>query len=111
MQFLWRGVLIKRKALEDVDGYDEYLIAGEDPDLSYRIRAKGWSIYRSGKTMAMHDINMNSFFKYLKRAFRGGYAYAEVSYRYIKKSEKMWLRETLRILVRSILRLFLSSQD
>ncbi|MBN1907879.1 MAG: glycosyltransferase [Deltaproteobacteria bacterium] len=105
--FFGGGVLISRKALEDANGYDEYLIAGEDPDLSYRIREKGWLIKRSGHTMAMHDINMSSFLKYLKRAFRGGYAYAEISFRYIKKNEKMWFRETLRILVRSLLPLII----
>lgn len=105
--FFGGGVLIRRNALEDANGYDEYLIAGEDPDLSYRIREKGWLINRSGYTMARHDINMSSFSKYLKRAFRGGYAYAEISFRYIKKKEKMWHRETLRILVRSLLPLII----
>jgi GT2 family glycosyltransferase len=42
--FFGGGVLIRREALEDANGYDEYLIAGEDPDLSYRIREKGWEI-------------------------------------------------------------------
>jgi glycosyltransferase involved in cell wall biosynthesis len=105
--FFGGGVLIKRKALEDANGYDEYLIAGEDPDLSYRIREKGWFINRSGHTMSRHDINMSSFIKYLKRAFRGGYAYAEISFRYIKNREKIWLRETLRILIRSLLPLII----
>jgi glycosyltransferase involved in cell wall biosynthesis len=105
--FFGGGVLIKCKALEDANGYDEHLIAGEDPDLSYRIRATGWLIYRSGHTMATHDINMSSFIKYLKRAFRGGHAYAELSFRYLKNKEKMWLRETLRIITRSLFPLFL----
>ncbi len=100
--FFGGGVLIRREALEDANGYDEYLIAGEDPDLSYRIREKGWEIKRLGHDMATHDINMSSFQKYLKRAFRSGYAYAEISFRYLRKREKMWFRETLRILVRSL---------
>jgi len=31
-------VLIRREALERTGGFDELLIAGEDPELSYRVR-------------------------------------------------------------------------
>jgi glycosyltransferase involved in cell wall biosynthesis len=102
-KFFGGDVLVKRKILEDTGGYDEYLIAGEDPDLSYRIRHFGWSIKRINHHMTIHDIDMKNFKSYFKRAFRAGHAYAEISHRYIYKIEKMWLRETMRILIRSLL--------
>lgn len=97
------GVLLNRKVLEKTDGFDEELIAGEDPELSYRIRQRGWQIIRLNFPMVTHDINMNSLGVYLKRAFRSGYAYAEISLRFINKKEKIWLRKLIGILGRTIL--------
>ena len=97
------NVLIKREALEATNGFDESLIAGEDPDLSYRVRQKGWKIYRIGQAMASHDINMNQFKIYSKRAFRSGYAYAQIGMRYRKEKEKLFYQRIFRILVSGIL--------
>lgn len=96
-------VLIRKEVLERVNGYDESLIAGEDPDLSYRVRLAGWIIYQINTEMVNHDLNMNSFKQYLKRAFRSGHAYAEIGLRYIKYKEKYFARQLFRILAAFIL--------
>lgn len=96
-------VLIKREVLEKTGGFDENLVAGEDPELSYRIRQEGWQILRIDVRMATHDINMTRLRQYLKRAYRSGYAYAEIGLRFIKNAEKMWLRELIRIIARASL--------
>lgn len=90
-------VLVKKKALEAVDGYDEELIGGEDPDLSYRLRQEGGLLLRINEAMTTHDLNMDSFQQYCRRAFRTGHAYAEIGLRYRKMPEKFWLRELTRI--------------
>jgi len=90
-------VLIRKDIAEQVKGFDEKLIAGEDPDLSYRIRQIGWDIYRINEEMSTHDLNMNRFSQYLKRAYRSGYAYAEIGLRYSRYKEKLWLKELGRI--------------
>lgn len=90
-------VLVKREALEKTYGFDESLVAGEDPDLSYRIRLKGYRILRLDAPMTTHDINMSSPRQYWKRAYRSGYAYAQIGMRYMRWVEKMWLRELIRI--------------
>lgn len=95
-------VLVKREALEKTGGFDESLIAGEDPELSYRIRQKGWQILRIDAPMTTHDINMTTLKQYLKRAYRSGYAYAEIGLRFIKNNEKMWLRELVRIIYKTL---------
>jgi GT2 family glycosyltransferase len=96
-------VLIKREVLEETGGYDEALIAGEDPELSYRIRQIGWQILRIDTQMTTHDINMSTFRQYLKRAFRSGHAYAEIALRFVRNEEKLWLKELTRIVVKAII--------
>jgi len=92
-------VLIKKKVIEDLSGYDEMLVAGEDPDVSYRLRQNGWSIYRIDKNMVIHDLNMNTFGQYLKRAYRSGHAYAEIATRYRRDKERFFQRQTARIIL------------
>ena len=96
-------VLIRKKILENLSGYDSSLIAGEEPDLSYRVRKSGWSIYGLSEMMTHHDIAMNSFKQYFKRSFRSGHAYAEVSFRYFQEPEKFWMKELLRITLGALL--------
>ena len=53
--------LMRVKALEAVGGFREDLIAGEEPELCVRLRAKGWRIWRLDTDMALHDAAMNRF--------------------------------------------------
>lgn len=96
-------VLVRRQALEQTGGFDSSLIAGEDPELSYRMRHAGWQILRINAPMTLHDINMSSLRQYCRRAYRSGYAYAEIGLRLIGQEEKMWLRELARICGRACL--------
>ena len=82
----------------------EDLIAGEDPELSYRIRQSGWQILRIDAQMTTHDINMSTFRQYLKRAYRSGHAYAEIALRFLRNEEKLWLKELTRIVVKAVSR-------
>jgi glycosyltransferase involved in cell wall biosynthesis len=64
-------------ALFEVDGYNDRLIAGEEPDLCLRMRALGWRIRRITPDMTMHDAAILTFGGWWKRAKRAGHAYAE----------------------------------
>ena len=99
-------VLVNTQFLCKIGGYDEELVGGEDPEASYRVRENSGLIYRTSETMTIHDINMSNVWSYFKRAYRTGYGYAAVSYKFIKKEEKMWLREVTRIIVRSSMPFF-----
>ena len=68
--------LYQTKAFDDVAGFNPYMIAGEEPELCYRIREKGRKIWRLDADMALHDANMLSFKQWWKRSVRGGYAYS-----------------------------------
>lgn len=64
------------KALREVGGFNEEFIAGEEPELCYRLRAAGWRIMRIDHEMTQHDAAMHSFRQWWKRCQRSGYAYA-----------------------------------
>ena len=89
-------VLFRRSALLDVNGYDENLIAGEEPEMCRRLRGKGCKILHVDRPMTGHDLAMTRFAQYWKRATRTGYAYAEVSARFRGSGLPFWEDEVTR---------------
>lgn len=92
-EYFGGDVLIRRKVLEEVGGYDESLKAGEEPEMCGRIRAKGYKIFHIDVPMTLHDIRMNSWREYWRRAMRSGYAYAEVTSRFPQSAPPSWKRK------------------
>lgn len=75
--------LFRRDVLRKMNGYDASLIAGEEPDLCYRIRSQlDMVILSVAAPMTRHDMNMRHFKQYWKRCTRTGHAYAEVGGRH-----------------------------
>jgi hypothetical protein len=93
-------VLIRRSILEETGGYDEILVGGEDPDLSRRVRLKGWKIIQLDEPMTRHDLAMTTWRQYWKRAYRTGYAYGAVATRSGFTPKASAVRQCFRILVR-----------
>jgi glycosyltransferase involved in cell wall biosynthesis len=89
--------LMRVAALQQVGGYNPALIAGEEPELCLRLRQQGWQIFRIDHEMTLHDARIMRIGQWWKRAVRGGHAYAEVSWLHRRDSERMWMRESLRI--------------
>lgn len=58
-------------------GFDEKMIAGEEPELCVRLRREGGLIWRLGEPMALHDADLTRFSQWWRRVMRSGYAYAE----------------------------------
>ena len=71
------NAMIRRSAFEAVDGFREDLIAGEEPEMCFRMREKGWRIYRIDAEMTRHDAAMTRFSHWWKRARRSGHTWAE----------------------------------
>ncbi len=69
--------LMRVSALLDAGGFNPNLIAGEEPELCVRLRAKGWQIWRLDHEMTLHDAAILRFGQWWRRARRGGHAYAE----------------------------------
>jgi len=101
-------VLIRRTILEETGGYDEFMVAGEDPELSQRVLDTGWRIQQLDTVMTHHDIAMFKISQYWKRAYRSGYGFAAVIDKGAGRSRKFWFTEFRRIVIRGGGTLFLS---
>lgn len=89
--------LIRVDAFEIANGFRPDIIAGEEPELCFRLRSAGWKIWRMDREMTLHDAAMTSFSQWWKRSKRGGYAYAEAVYLHGASPERYGVRETQRI--------------
>lgn len=90
----WCGgdAMIRREVLQLTKGYKGSLVAGEDAELSFQIRAQGYKIVRLDIPMTQHDLDMRTFAQYWKRSFRTGYAYAGVA---AATNGKLWHTESI----------------
>ncbi len=95
-EFCGGDALIRRSVLQAVDGFDESLIAGEEPEMCRRIRALSFKILHVDRSMTGHDLAMTRWRQYWKRATRAGYAYAEVSTRFRNSGMPFWEEEIQR---------------
>lgn len=86
--------LVRREALEEVGGYNESLIAGEEPEMCRRMRERGYRILHVAEPMTRHDLAMHSFRQYWRRSARTGHAYAEVSSLYADTEDPFWTAES-----------------
>jgi GT2 family glycosyltransferase len=64
-------------ALGSVRGYRDDLIAGEEPELCFRLRSLGWKVWRLNEEMTRHDAAIYTFRQWWIRAIRSGHAYAQ----------------------------------
>lgn len=94
------GDAIMRTAVfKQVGGFNESLIAGEEPELCIRIRQQGFEVWRLDHEMTLHDAAITQFSQWWKRTVRAGYAYAEGSrlhgsapeYHWVSESRRAWL--------------------
>jgi GT2 family glycosyltransferase len=69
--------LVRVEALQQVNGYRESLIAGEEPEMCFRLREQGWKIMRLNAEMTLHDAAMTKISQWWKRHKRAGHAFAE----------------------------------
>jgi len=86
--------LMRRDVLEQVDGFNSELIAGEEPEMCQRIGAKGYKILHIDQDMVLHDLAMTHWSQYWRRSVRTGHAYAEVSNLLKSSSINFWQRES-----------------
>ena len=92
------GIAMMRvAALQQVNGFNPNLIAGEEPELCVRLRQNDWKIFRIDAEMALHDAQMLHFSQWWKRSNRNGYAYAEGAWLHGKPPERHWVKDSLRI--------------
>ena len=95
-EFCGGDALFRRSALERSGGFDDGLIAGEEPELCARLRATGHRIRHIDIPMTQHDLAITHWRQYWRRAERAGHAYAEVSARFAGTNTPLWVRESQR---------------
>lgn len=91
--------LYRVDVFEQVNGFNNSLIAGEEPELCVRIRSAGYQVWRLDAEMTLHDAAMSSFGQWWKRSQRAGYAYFLGASIHGRDQEKYNVRECLRIIL------------
>ena len=93
------NALYRRAALDDVGGFRADLIAGEEPEMCFRMRRKNWRLRSIGADMALHDAAMTRFGQWWRRSQRGGFAYASLSALHGRTPERFKRAENRRALL------------
>lgn len=91
--------LMRRAALADVGGYPDDMIAGEEPEMCFRMREKGWKILRIETEMTWHDAAMTRFGQWWRRNIRAGHAFAESAARHGDSPERFRVAQTSRAVI------------
>lgn len=88
--------MMRIDALQQVGGYRESLIAGEEPELCVRLRQHGWRVHRLDHEMTLHDAAMTRFGQWWRRSVRGGHAFEEGAWLHGGTPERHWVGESRR---------------
>lgn len=70
--------LVRRTAFDQINGYDQRLRAGEEPEMTARMRAAGWKVWRIDAPMTEHDAKILTLGQWWRRTQRGGFGFAQV---------------------------------
>ncbi len=67
------AIAIRKKAFENVNGFQETLLASEDWDLSLRLNENGWLCRFDPSIEVQHDHRRGSFYGILSMGFKSGF--------------------------------------
>jgi glycosyltransferase involved in cell wall biosynthesis len=93
------NALFRVAALREVGCYRPGIIAGEELDLAYRLRERGWQLRVIGAEMALHDANITRFAQWWTRSRRTGYGCAQLASLHPKASDARWSGAISKMLV------------
>ncbi|MEH2628575.1 glycosyltransferase involved in cell wall biosynthesis [Bradyrhizobium sp. AZCC 1719] len=98
-RFFGGDVMMRTTALTRAEGYRDELIAGEEPELSVRLRAAGWLIWRIGEEMTLHDAAITRLEQWWRRHVRSGFAFANGAHLHGAPPERLWVWESRRAML------------
>lgn len=87
--------LMQVDAFIKVKGFNSLMIAGEEPELCFRMRENNWKIMRLDAEMTLHDVAMTRFSQWWKRSVRSGHSYAEGMDMHGRSDEHFSVRQSL----------------
>ena len=76
------NAMVRAEAFGGVGGYDGAVRAGEEPELSVRLRQAGYSVHRLKAPMTLHDADLHRFGEWWRRMERAGLSYWQVYQRH-----------------------------
>ncbi len=85
--------MMRMVALQQANGFNPTLIAGEEPELCVRLRQQDWKVLRADAEMTRHDARMTEFGQWWKRSQRSGHAFAEGAWLHGQLPERHWVKE------------------
>ena len=88
--------LYRLAAYDETGGFDPAMLAGEEPELCFRLRSRGWRIMRIDQPMTIHDAAMTRFAQWWRRAVRGGMGVAQAWVATGSNSQALYAREIAR---------------
>ena len=84
--------LIRTKCFQTAGGFSTQVVAGEEPELGFRLRQHGWKILRIDHEMTLHDAALTRFSSWWKRERRGGYGGLDVHFRTVSDSQSYFAK-------------------
>ncbi len=91
--------MIRSDVFKACGGFNEGLIAGEEPELGHRIRRAGHRIVRLDHPMTLHDAAMSRMGQWARRSMRSGYAYAARAAIHMHDGTRYCWKENARIVL------------
>ena len=85
--------VMRVSAFKAAGGFNESVIAGEEPELCVRFRQRNGKILGIDAPMMLHDAAITRFSQWWKRNVRAGHAYAEGAAMHGAPPERHWVRE------------------
>jgi GT2 family glycosyltransferase len=95
--------LVRCAAFDAVGGYNPALRAGEEPEMTARMRVAGSKIWRIDTAMTEHDARILSLGQWWKRTQRGGFGYAQVWSATARLPQRLYGRQLRSALVWAVL--------
>lgn len=93
------NAMMRIETIAALGGFDESLLAGEEPDLCERVRSGGSIVRRIAAEMAKHDLAMMRFGQWWTRQRKGGYGSFDVTFFGPKVSRGIFRKAVLSSLV------------
>jgi len=91
--------MIRAAVFRDTGGFDPRLIAGEEPELCFRVRKGGWKVFRLEDDMSFHDGGVLSLGQSWKRSIRYGHACTSQALRHGPSGDSRSIRRIASIVV------------
>jgi len=85
--------MFRVSAFQEAGGYDNSVVAGEEPELCQRLRERGWKVFRIDAEMTIHDSAMLRFAQWWKRSVRSGYGAMDVATRFRRGRDGLFVKQ------------------